>query len=420
MIEIQTRKIRNCAVAVPGSKSYTHRCLVAAALAEDVCRLENCLDSEDTRLTRRALTQMGVRFEDQNGATVVHGTGGRLAACDDPIDLVNSGTSMRLLTAVAALGQGPYVLTGSQRMQQRPIGDLLDGLNRLGVSARSLKQAGFPPLAVDGRDIKGGAVSLKCGLSSQFLSALLLIAPYLDEGLDISVVEGPVSKPYVDLTVNIMETFGVRLERNKYSRFRVAGGQRYQGGRYAVEVDASQASYFWAAAAITGTTIKVLGVSSASRQGDVRFLDVLEAMGCRVSHEADGIAVTGGKLVSVEVDMADMPDVVPTLAVVAAFARGTTVIRNVAHLKEKESDRLAVMAGGLTRMGIIAMNDNVGLTVIGGRPAGARIDPHNDHRIAMSFAVAGLVTPGVIIEDEACVEKSFPTFWKVLDALYED
>ncbi|MEW6077255.1 MAG: 3-phosphoshikimate 1-carboxyvinyltransferase [Thermodesulfobacteriota bacterium] len=418
MIEIKTSKIRNCAVTVPGSKSYTHRCLIAAALSDGVCELENCLHSEDTHLTRQALTQMGVRFDESNGTTTVYGTGGRLTACHDPLFLGNSGTSMRLLTAVAALGEGPYILTGTERMQQRPIGDLLDGLNRIGVSARSLNQKGFPPLSVDGRDITGGHIDLKCGLSSQFLSALLLIGPYIKEGLDISVVEGPVSKPYIDLTVSIMERFGVELDRNRYARFRVVGGQCYHAGRYVVEADASQASYFWAAAAVTGATVKVLGMSRASGQGDIRFLEVLEAMGCRVDHESDGISVTGGRLVSVEVDMADMPDVVPTLAVVAAFARGTTVIRNVAHLKAKESDRLAVVAGNLARMGIVAMDDHVGLTVMGGRPTGARIDPANDHRMAMSFAVAGLVTPGVIIEDETCVEKSFPDFWRVFETLY--
>ncbi len=419
MIEIKTRKIKNGAVTVPGSKSYTHRTLIAAALSDGVCELENCLESEDTRLTRQALSQMGVHLEKKNGTTVVNGTGGRLAPCGDPIFLGNSGTSMRLLTAVAALGQGPYLLTGSERMKQRPIGDLLDGLNRIGVSARSLENNGCPPLTIDGKGLKGGHMKLKCGLSSQFLSALLLISPYIKEGLDIAVVEGPVSRPYIDLTVSIMEIFGVRVDRDKYARFRVAGGQCYLNGEYTVEADASQAGYFWAAAAVTGATVKVIGVSSSSRQGDIRFLEVLEAMGCRVSHEADGIAVSGGKLVSVEVDMSDMPDMVPTLAVVAAFARGTTVIRNVAHLKAKESDRLAVVAKGLTRMGIIAMNDNTGLTIIGGRPSGARIDPHNDHRIAMSFAVAGLITPGVVIDDEACVEKSFPNFWQVFESLYE-
>ncbi len=419
MKEIKTGKIRSCAVTVPGSKSYTHRCLIAAALSNGICELENCLDSEDTRLTRVSLEKMGVVIEDHNGATVVHGTGGRLSPCDDPIYLGNSGTSMRLLTAVAALGQGPYVLTGSERMTQRPIGDLLDGLNRIGVDARSLEHNGCPPLSVDGKNMAGGHIDLKCGLSSQFLSALLLVAPYINEGLDIAVVEGPVSKPYIDLTVTIMEKYGVRLERDRYARFRVPGGQCYQKGRYVVEADASQAGYFWAAAAVTGATVKVLGMSSDSQQGDIRFLEVLEAMGCRVAHEADGISVTGGKLVSVEVDMSDMPDMVPTLAVVAAFARGSTVIRNVAHLKAKESDRLAVVANGLSKMGIIAMNDNVGLTIIGGRPSGARIDPHDDHRIAMSFAVVGLVTPGVIILDENCVEKSFPTFWQVFETLYE-
>ncbi len=420
MIEIKPQKIRNCSISVPGSKSYTHRSLIAAALSGGVCELENCLDSEDTRLTREALIRMGVTISSDNGLTTVHGTGGRLTPCDDPIYLGNSGTSMRLLTAVAALGEGPYLLTGSERMAERPIGDLLNSLNRIGVVARSLEGNDCPPLTVDGRAIKGGHVDLKCGISSQFLSALLLIAPYIEAGLDIAVVEGPVSKPYIDLTVDIMGMFGVHLERDRYIRFRVPGGQCYQPGTYTVEADASQAGYFWAAAAVTGATVKVLGMSSSCRQGDIRLLEVFEAMGCRVTHESDGIAVTGGKLVSVEVDMSDMPDMVPTLAVVAAFARGTTVIRNVAHLKAKESDRLATVAKGLTQMGIIAMDDHVGLTVIGGKPAGARIDPYNDHRIAMSFAVAGLVTPGMVIDNETCVEKSFPNFWQVFASLYED
>lgn len=419
MIEIKPGPIKDRSVSVPGSKSYTHRTLIAAALADGSCELDNCLDSEDTRFTRQALSQMGVKLADQNGKTLVYGRGGELARPEEPIYLGNSGTSMRLLAGLAALGKGTYTLTGNERMCRRPLADLLAALNQLGCEARSTGNTGCPPVLINGSKSRGGRVDLKCDLSSQFLSALLLMAPYLDQGLDIKVTAGPVSKPYIDMTVDIMNNFGVAVTREGYRRFVVAGGQLYRPGSYRVEPDASQAGYFWAAAAITGATVKVLGIDSRSRQGDARFVEVLEAMGCRVSSEADGIAVTGGPLVSVEVDMSDMPDMVPTLAVVAAYARGATIIRNVAHLKDKESDRLAVTASSLSSMGITAVGDNTGLTIIGGRPAGADIDPRDDHRIAMSFAVAGLVTPGVRIAEEQCVAKSFPGFWEVFESLYE-
>ncbi|MFO8049965.1 MAG: 3-phosphoshikimate 1-carboxyvinyltransferase, partial [Desulfosudaceae bacterium] len=415
MIEIKPGPIKDRSVSVPGSKSYTHRTLIAAALADGSCELDNCLDSEDTRFTRQALSQMGVKLADQNGKTLVYGRKGELATPDEPIYLGNSGTSMRLLAGLAALGKGTCTLTGNERMCRRPLADLLAALNQLGCEARSTGNTGCPPVLINGSKSRGGRVDLKCDLSSQFLSALLLMAPYLERGLEIKVTAGPVSKPYIDMTVDIMNNFGVAVTREGYRRFAVAGGQVYRPGSYRVEPDASQAGYFWAAAAITGATVKVLGIDAKSRQGDARFVEVLEAMGCRVSSEADGIAVTGGPLVSVEVDMSDMPDMVPTLAVVAAYARGATIIRNVAHLKDKESDRLAVTASSLSSMGITAVGDNTGLTIIGGRPAGADIDPHDDHRIAMSFAVAGLVTPGVRIADEQCVAKSFPGFWEVFE-----
>ncbi len=420
MIEIQQQKIGNKVVTVPGSKSYTHRTFIAAALSDGECELENCLQSEDTLFTRSALTQMGIRMEDRDGSVVVHGGKGKLKPCDTPIYLGNSGTSMRLLAGVAALGEETYTLTGNDRMAQRPAVDLLDGLKQLGVSAQSVTGTGCPPLEINGGGRKGGRhVELKCGLSSQYLSSLLLIAPYIEGGLEISVIEGPVSRPYIDMTIDIMARFQMPVERKGYHFFRVPGGRVYQSGRYRVESDASQAGYFWAAAAVTGATVKVAGISSDSRQGDVNFVNILEKMGCRVDREEDGIAVTGGTLSAVDVDMADMPDVVPTLAVVAAFAAGTTVIRKVAHLKAKESDRLAAVARELSRMGITAACTDDGLTVRGGRPAGAVIDTYDDHRIAMSFAVAGLVTPQVKIRDEACVEKSFPNFWDVLHSLYE-
>jgi 3-phosphoshikimate 1-carboxyvinyltransferase len=419
MIEIRKKKIKSGSVYVPGSKSYTHRMLIASSLSDGICSVSNPLVSEDTFLTKHALRKMGVKIEDGENSCIVHGTKGLLGACAEHIDLVNSGTSMRLLTSVAALGKGEYIFTGSDRMQKRPITDLLDALHQIGIDAQSICNTGCPPVKIKGGNISGGTVSINCNMSSQFLSSVLLIAPYTIEGLDITVAKGPVSKPYVDMTIDIINQFGVSVDRTGYSRFKIKGCQTYQSGNYTVEPDCSQASYFWAAAAITGNTIKVKGISTDSAQGDVKFVNILEQMGCKVSSEKDGIAVSGGALSAVEVDMADMPDVVPTLAVVAAFAKGVTIIKNVAHLKEKESNRLEAVSSELSKMGINAHTDDNNLFITGGMPKGAPIDTYNDHRIAMSFAVAGLMAEHTFIKEQTCVEKSFPTFWDVFNGLYE-
>jgi len=419
MLEIIPHKIKDTTVAVPGSKSYTHRILIAAALSDGVCRIENGLRSEDTLLTLKALRQMGVDIEERDACFWVYGNAGVLAESSEPMYLGNSGTSMRLLTALAALGKGIYRLTGTARMQQRPIQDLIEGLTQIGVNIQSVNADGCPPIDVAGGRVSGGSVCLNCGKSSQYLSALLLTAPYTTNGVRISVTEGPVSKPYIDMTVAVMEKLGVTVERDGYSQFFVRGGQIYRAGTYVVEPDASQAGYFWAAAAITGASVKVKGILKDSRQGDVRFIRLLKEMGCKIIDEADGIGVCGGPLAAIQTDMADMPDLVPTLAVVAAFAKGTTIIRNVAHLKVKESDRLAAVVAELAKMGISAKTTDNDLMITGGSPRGATIETYNDHRIAMSFALAGLKISGMIILDETCVEKSFPEFWQVLEQLYQ-
>lgn len=405
-------------VPVPGSKSYTHRVLIAAALSDGRCLIRNALHSVDTRLTLQALKQWGVRVEESGDLLAVYGRQGALEASDKPIFLGNSGTSMRLLTAVAALARGRSVLTGTERLQARPIQDLLDGLSRLGAAARSLAGNGCPPVEVAGGGVAGGRTDLNCALSSQFLSALLLIGPCTRDGVEIRVRQGPVSRPYIDITLDTLSRFGVAFDRNGYDWFSVPGGQRYRSGGFHVEPDCSQAGYFWAAAAITGSTVAVRGTRLDSRQGDIRLTGILEQMGCTLTALESGVAVTGGRLTAVDVDMGDIPDVVPTLAVVAAFARGRTVIRNVAHLKEKESDRLAAVCAELGKMGIESGYDETTLWVQGGMPRAAAIECHDDHRIAMSFAVAGLKTEGIRILDEACIQKSFPDFWEVFAGLY--
>ena len=354
MIEIQPHTIKpRCEVTVPGSKSYTHRILIASALSDGQCRIQKPLLSEDTRLTLQALRQMGIQIDDTaQDQIIVAGNRGSFKPGADRIFLGNSGTSMRLLAAVAALGRGKFTLTGTDRMAERPIQDLIEALEQLGVRIRSLNHNGCPPLEIIGEKISGGPVTINCRTSSQYLSALLLIAPCTDRGLEIRVTEGPVSRPYVDMTVDVMGKFGITVERRGYEWFKVSGGQIYRAGAYPVEPDGSQAGYFWAAAAVCGTEVKVHGVTADSRQGDVKFANLLGSMGCEITAEPDGITVSGSSLKAIDVDLGDMPDMVPTLAVVAAFAAGTTIIRNVAHLKAKESDRLAAVVNELGKLGI--------------------------------------------------------------------
>ncbi len=418
MRSIPTRSLKPYAsVQVPGSKSYTHRALIAAALADGRCHIINPLRSEDTLITLNCLRRLGIAAQEHRQVIHIEGRGGRLAPCAEPLFLGNAGTAMRLLAGVAVLGEDEYLLTGTPRMCERPIQPLLDSLSELGVAVRAQNGNGCPPVVVRGGHCDGGRTRIDCSVSSQFLSALLLIGPCLPRGIEIEVIKGPVSRPYIDMTLDIMQAFGIQAERRGDLFFKVPGGQTYRARNIAVEPDASQAGYFWAAAAVSGTTVKVIGVTRASRQGDVGLAHVFGRMGCRVDYESDGIAVTGGPLKAVTVDMGHMPDMVPTLAVAAAFAEGQTVLTHVAHLRAKESDRLAAVTRELNKMGIAAESGDDELRVTGGRPCAAEIDTYDDHRIAMSFAVAGLVTPGMKIADPQCVSKSFPNFWEVLEEL---
>jgi len=416
-MKIQPHSLGMSHVSVPGSKSLSHRFLMAAALSDGDCIIENCLISEDTLLTMGALRQMGVSIRTDGDQIKIKGKKGRFDACKEPVYLGNSGTSLRFVCALAVLGQGQYTITGTQRMQERPVQDLLEGLEMIQVPAKSINGNGCPPVTIHGGKRMGGRTQLRCAKSSQYLSAMLLIASCTQTGIEIQVTEGPVSKPYVDLTRHVMQHFGIQVEQSGYETFRVAGGQTYRHGVHTVEPDCSQASYFWAAAAITGGDVKVKGTSLDMRQGDIGVVRLLESMGCRVLEEKDGVRVAGGDLRAIETDMSDMPDMVPTLAVVAAFARGKTLIKNVSHLKIKESDRIEAVVRELSKMGIHALATDDGLMVEGGKPHGAVIDTYNDHRIAMSFAVAGLAVPGMEIRNPGCVEKSFPNFWEVFNSL---
>ena len=336
-MKIQPHPLGMHHVSVPGSKSLSHRFLMAAALSDGDCIIKNCLISEDTLLTMGALRQLGVSIRVEGEQIQVKGKNGRFDACQEPVYLGNSGKSLRFVCALAALGQGQYTITGTQRMQERPVQDLLDGLEMIQVPAKSVNANGCPPVTIHSGNRMGGRAKLRCAKSSQYLSAMLLIAPCTQAGIEIQVTEGPVSKPYVDLTRDVMQQFGIQVEQTGYETFSIAGGQTYAHGVHTVEPDCSQASYFWAAAALTRGDVKVKGTYLNMRQGDVGVVRLLESMGCRIVEEEDGVRVAGGDLCAIETYMSDMPDMVPTIAVVAAFARGKTLIKNVSHLKIKES-----------------------------------------------------------------------------------
>jgi 3-phosphoshikimate 1-carboxyvinyltransferase len=407
----------NATITLPGSKSFTHRALIAAGLAAGESTLINPLKAEDTLLTAQALRQLGVELDWQNDQCRVRGVGGYLDVPVNSLDLGNSGTSMRLLTAVAALGQGRYRLSGSERLCQRPIQDLLDALALLGVEAVSERGNCCPPVVINGRGLAGGSTRVAGTISSQFLSALLLIAPYACRDVEVTVVGKLVSRPYVDITLSVMSDFGIAYFRQGYNYFSIPAGQRYQGRTYTIEGDASSASYFLGAAAITGGRVKLANLNLPSCQGDSNFIGILERMGCRIESSENGLILQGGILQAVQVDMSTMPDLVPTLAVVAAFAQGETIISGVPHLRHKESDRLQAVATELAKTGIKVSETKDGLVILGGQPHGALIETYNDHRIAMSFALLGLKVPGIVIADENCVAKSFPDFWKYFDSL---
>lgn len=415
MIEIQPVAKVDAAIEVPGSKSLTQRALIAAALAKGESRLIGPLESDDTAFSAKALMQMGVAMERQKDWRIT-GSGGLIKPADMPIYLGNNGTATRFLTSVAALGDSTSIIDGDSRMHQRPIGPLMTALQGWGVDIVSTLGTGCPPLRINGRGLAGGTTVLPEGKSSQYLSSLLLVAPYARQPAILKVEGEVLSKPYVFMTLAVMAEFGILVEcARDLSSFTIPQGC-YQAREYRIEGDASNASYFWAAAAVTGGRVTVTNVPVPSLQGDAMLVPLLGRMGCEVTKTDHGITLQGtDRLEGITIDMGDMPDVVPTLAVVAAFAHGTTVIENIAHLRIKECDRLAAVVTELTRLGAHVEERDAAMIIHGNGGAdlhGALIETYEDHRMAMSLAVAGLRIPGVKISGEKCVGKSFPDFWQ--------
>jgi len=410
-------------VRPPGSKSLTNRYLLCAALTDGVSTLRGVTVSEDVQAMMGGLGALGFRVEtdEAHGDVRVRGENGRLPADDADIDAGNAGTAMRFLAALACVGYGRYRLDGSPRMRARPIGALVGALQQLGSGIGYEGREGFPPLTIDARGLRGGAVRFARPPSSQFISALLMVAPYAGDDVLIEVAGGAPSAPYIDMTLSVMQSLGVEALTVDRTRFVVPAPQRYRAASVDIEPDASAATYFWAAAAITGGSVRVGGLTRGSRQGDVGFVEVLRQMGCEVAEGPDFLAVRGpgvGKLHGIDVDLNAMPDTVQTLAVVALFADEPTRIRNVANLRLKETDRLAALGHELSRLGALVELQEDGLTITPPhRVTPAAIETYNDHRMAMSFALAGLAADGVVIRNAGCVRKSFPTFFETLSTL---
>lgn len=414
-------------VNIPGSKSLTNRALVAAALADGTSILSGMLIAEDTTLMIEGLRRLGiaVTVDEATQTTEVTGCRGQIPQSEADLFCGNSGTTIRFLTALTALSHGRYQLDGIARMRRRPIGGLTSALQALGAGIEFLADEGFPPLVVHACGLRGGHVAFDSPESSQMVSAMLLAVPYASNDVFVEV-EGPLpSAPYVRMSTSLMNDFGVAVieDAREKVRFVVEAPQRYQAVHMAIEPDATSATYFLAAPAVAGGRVTVRGLSRDSIQGDVAFVDVLAGMGCRVERGVRELTVCDPpedqRLHGINVDLNAMPDTVPTLAILALFADSPTIIRNVANLRVKESDRLAALSKELRKLGAMVEERRDGLTIhppLETTPA--VIDTYNDHRMAMSFALAGLKCPGLVINDPECCAKTFPDFFDRLEAMY--
>lgn len=404
---------------LPGSKSLSNRAVLLAALSEGETVLTNFLYSDDTRHMTRALRDLGLKIVSDESESRCTVTGGRPPEGPRTIFVGNAGTAMRFLASYLALGRGEFILDGDERMRQRPIADLVDALNTLGCRAQVLGQNGCPPVRIRADGLPGGECSIPGRNSSQYISSILMASPCSRSGVVLKVEGEIASEPYLRMTKSMMASFGVPCEQSG-SEFRVAPVRYRSPGSYAVEPDASSASYFLAAAAVLGGEARIRGIGSSSIQGDSRFAEVLAQMGCRVRYSSDSVVLeSDSRLRGIDIDLNAMPDMVPTLAVTALFAEGPTRIRNVPNLRIKESDRIAALAAEIGRMGGEAREYPDGLEIF--PKTGyheALIETYNDHRIAMAFTVAGLKVPGIVIADPECVSKSFPGYFDTLKTLF--
>ena len=409
----------NARVRVLGSKSLTNRALLIAALADGKTRLTNALFSDDSKYFANALQTLGfdIQLDEANHEMTVTGLGGKIPSKKAELFIGNAGTAARFLSAFLTLGHGEYILDGDPRMRERPIGDLVEALQQLGVEAEAKNNC--PPVEIFAKGLLGGKIRIAGDISSQFLSALLMVAPHAHSPVEIELATGLNSKPYVDMTVAVMKDFGVEVQRHNYSLFTVYPSSYLPITNYQIESDASAASYFFAAPAICGGSVIVENISRNSKQGDIAFLDVLARMGCEITEDDNFVEVTGTEsLLGIDVDMRDIPDTAQTLAVVAPFASSPTRIRGIASARVKETDRVHATCTELRRLGIEVEEHMDGMTIYPCKTfKRANVQTYKDHRMAMAFSLVGLRIPEIKIENPSCVSKTFPNYFEVLDSL---
>jgi 3-phosphoshikimate 1-carboxyvinyltransferase len=413
-------------VRVPGSKSLTNRALLIASLANGTTHLTNALFSDDSRYFAKALQTLGfdIQLDEANHTMTVTGLNGIIPARKAELFIGNAGTAARFLSAFLTLGNGEYILDGEPRMRERPIGDLVEALEQLGCDIQPLQKTEggkqiCPPVKITASGLKGGKTKIAGDISSQFLSALLMVAPYAQAPIEVELTTDLNSKPYVDMTIAIMKDFGVEIERLDYSQFTVRPTFYSPLSTYSIESDASAASYFFAAPAICGGTVRVENISRKSLQGDIGFLDVLAQMGCQITEGENFIEVTGtNSLTGVDVDMRNIPDTAQTLAAIAPFADSPTRISGIASARVKETDRVSATCTELTRLGVRVEEYEDGMTIYPCQTfKRSSVQTYNDHRMAMAFSLIGLRADGVTIENPSCVSKTFPNFFDVLETL---
>ena len=420
MREIKRLKNLNGTVRMPGSKSLTQRALVIASLAHGKSHLTNPLLSEDTNYLIDALRSLGKDIQVSKDTIAIEGSGPAIGNPGRALFLGNNGTALRFLITMVALGTGTFIIDGNKRLRERPVEPLIEALKSLGIECHSQDKRGYPPVIVEGRGaIPGGTATFLDTDSSQYISSLFISSPYARKAININLKRTTVSIPYIGMTIDTMNSFGVDVIKQDEKTYTVPTPQYYRGREFAIEGDMSSASYFFLAAALSQGRVRVSNINPNSVQGDRGILAVMEELGCKIGKGDTWIELTGGNLSQGEhvFDMGDMPDMVPTLAVLSASRPGRTIIKNVPHLRVKESDRIMALVTEMRRVGIEAEEREDGLVINGGIPHGAEIETYGDHRIAMSFAALGFATDGIFIKNEECVSKSFPGFWNELDRL---
>jgi len=409
-------KLKKNVIDVPGSKYIANRVLMLAALADGESTISNVPNNNDIGHAIDALKNFGIDIQQTGNVLKIQGTGGKIHPISDIINVGESGTLMRFITAVSALSETKVTITGSKRITERPVEHLIDALGQIGIKCES--PTGCPPVSIQGGKFTGGEIKVKGNISSQFISGLLLVAPFAEGDLKITLTSELVSVKYVDMTIKMMEEFGVKVQRDGYKQFIITNGQKYQSRDFIIPGDWSSASYFLASAAQLQDKITIINMDLNSTQGESKFYNVLEKMGCDVELGENSITLTStNKLNGVDIDMGNMPDVAQTLAAIAPYAEGKTTIRNIEHLRYKECDRVEETANELRKIGGNVSTTKDSITIEPSQLNGGLVETHNDHRMAMSFALCGLKSENVVINNPEVSSKSFPNYWEKLQEI---